>query len=58
MVLRAGPTRALPLRQVPGRRYDAIAPSDPDDLRWIVENSELEEGIKHSARHWLNKLST
>jgi exodeoxyribonuclease X len=36
-----------------GQRYDAIAASDPDYLRWIVEKSELEEGIKHSARHWL-----
>ena len=36
-----------------GRRYDAIAASDPDYLRWIIEKSELEEGIKYSARHWL-----
>jgi exodeoxyribonuclease X len=36
-----------------GRRYDRIAASDPDYLRWIIEKSELEEGIKHSARHWL-----
>ena len=33
-----------------GRRYDEIAASDPDYLRWIIEKSELEEGIKHSAR--------
>ena len=39
-----------------GRRYDDIAASDPDYLRWIIEKSELEEGIKHSARHWLARL--
>jgi exodeoxyribonuclease X len=27
-----------------GRRYDKIAASDPDYLRWIIEKSELEEG--------------
>ena len=36
-----------------GKRYDEIAASDPDYLRWIIEKSELEEGIKHSARYWL-----
>ena len=36
-----------------GRRYDDIALSDPSYLAWIIEKSELEEGIKHSARHWL-----
>jgi hypothetical protein len=36
-----------------GQRYDAISASDPSYLQWIVEKSELEEGIKHSARHWL-----
>ena len=36
-----------------GQRYDEIAASDPDYLRWIIEKSELEEGIKHSARYWL-----
>jgi exodeoxyribonuclease X len=36
-----------------GKRYDEIAASDPDYLRWIIEKSELEEAIKHSARHWL-----
>jgi exodeoxyribonuclease X len=40
-----------------GQRYDAIAALDPDYLRWIVEKSELEEGIKHSARHWLSATS-
>jgi exodeoxyribonuclease X len=37
-----------------GQRYDAIAASDADYLHWIVEKSELEEGVKHSARYWLN----
>jgi exodeoxyribonuclease X len=37
-----------------GKRYDEIAASDPDYLQWIVEKSELEEGIKHSARYWLS----
>ncbi|HEV7447651.1 MAG TPA: exonuclease domain-containing protein [Steroidobacteraceae bacterium] len=36
-----------------GQRYDAIAVSDPNYLRWIVEKSELDEGIKHSAGYWL-----
>jgi exodeoxyribonuclease X len=39
-----------------GRRYDEIAASDPDYLRWIIEKSELEAGIKHSARYWLTML--
>jgi DNA polymerase III epsilon subunit-like protein len=38
-----------------GQRYDAIAASDPDYLRWIVEKSELDEGIKHSAGYWLRQ---
>jgi hypothetical protein len=41
-----------------GHRYDEIAASDPDYLQWIVEKSELEEGIKHSARHWLGQVQT
>ena len=36
-----------------GQRYDAIVSSDADYLRWIIDKSELEEGIKHSARYWL-----
>jgi hypothetical protein len=39
-----------------GKRYDEIAATDPSYLQWIVEKSELEEGIKHSARHWLDQL--
>ena len=39
-----------------GQRYDAIAASDPDYLRWIIEKSELEAGIKHSADYWLTML--
>jgi Exodeoxyribonuclease X-like C-terminal len=35
-----------------GHRYDEIAATDPDYLRWIVEKSELEEGVKYSAKHW------
>jgi exodeoxyribonuclease X len=35
-----------------GKRYADIAVSDPEYLQW-VEKSELEEGIKYSARHWL-----
>jgi exodeoxyribonuclease X len=40
-----------------GRRYDAVAASDPGYLRWITEKSELEEGVKHSARYWLAAAS-
>ena len=40
-----------------GRRYDDITASDPDYLRWIIEKSELEAGIKHSARHWLSDVA-
>ena len=36
-----------------GHRYEEVAAKDPDYLRWIVDKSELEVGIKHSARHWL-----
>jgi Exodeoxyribonuclease X-like C-terminal len=36
-----------------GRRYDEIAATHPDYLRWIIEKSELEAANKHSARHWL-----
>jgi exodeoxyribonuclease X len=38
-----------------GKAYDEIAAIDPDYLRWIVEKSELEEGIKYSARYWLER---
>jgi exodeoxyribonuclease X len=40
-----------------GRRYDEIATTDPDYLRWIIEKSELEDGIKHSARYWLDAVA-
>lgn len=40
-----------------GQRYDTITASDPDYPRWIVDRSKLEEGIKHSARHWLEASS-
>jgi exodeoxyribonuclease X len=36
-----------------GKQYSEVAASDPDYLQWIIEKSELEEGIKHSASHWL-----
>jgi exodeoxyribonuclease X len=36
-----------------GKRYDEIAAADPSYLQWIVEKSELEEGTKRSAKHWL-----
>ena len=47
------PRKAVDRGNSIGQRYDAIAASDPDYLQWIVEKSELEEGIKHSARYWL-----
>lgn len=34
-----------------------VPASDPEYLQWIVEKSELEEGIKHSARYWLTAAS-
>jgi len=37
----------ISFREVPWPAHGAIAASDPDYLRWIVEKSELEEGIKH-----------
>jgi hypothetical protein len=37
-----------------GKRYADIAANDPDYLRWIIEKSVLEEGIKHSAKYWLS----
>ena len=39
-----------------GQRYADIAASDPEYLQWIVEKSELEEGIKYSARHSLAQV--
>ena len=33
-----------------GERYDAV---DPSYLSWIVEKSDLDEGVKYSAAHWL-----
>ena len=32
-----------------GQRYSDIAASDPEYLQWIVEKSEIEEGVKYSA---------
>jgi hypothetical protein len=43
------------IRKYRGRRYEDVAASDPDYLRWIIEKSELEEGVKHSARYWLDR---
>lgn len=40
-----------------GKRYDEIAASDPSYLQRIVEKSEREEGIKHSAKYWLSMAS-
>ena len=37
-----------------GRSYAEIAAQRPRLPRWIIEKSELEEGIKHSARYWLD----
>ncbi len=36
-----------------GKRYAEVAANDADYLVWIIEKSELEEGIKHSANYWL-----
>lgn len=36
-----------------GSRFDLIAANDPDYLRWIIERSDLEDGVKHSAAYWL-----
>lgn len=36
-----------------GMRYDA-APRDY--LQWLAEKSEMDEGVKHSARHWLAQM--
>lgn len=41
-----------------GKRYQEIATSDPAYLQWIIEKSELEEGIKHSAKHWLAAVAS
>ena len=45
---------ALSFRQVPRQalRRDRRA-ATADYLAWIIEKSELEEGIKHSANYWL-----
>jgi exodeoxyribonuclease X len=36
-----------------GRSYAEVAATDADYLQWIIEKSELEAAIKHSARYWL-----
>ena len=33
-----------------GERFDAV---DPSYLDWIINKSDLDEGVKFSARHWL-----
>lgn len=38
-----------------GQRYDE---TDPSYLRWIVDKSDLDEGIKFSAKHWLTQPKT
>ena len=43
MVRRARALHKVSFREVPRRRYDEIAASDPDYLRWIIEKSELEQ---------------
>lgn len=35
-----------------GKRFDAV---DRDYLHWIAEKSDLDEGVKFSARHWLQQ---
>ena len=37
-----------------GKRYAEVAGNDAEYLRWIIEKSELEAGIKHSAKYWLS----
>lgn len=38
-----------------GKRYDEIAASDPDYLKWIITKSELDEGAKFSSSYWLGQ---
>lgn len=38
-----------------GKRYEEIAQTDPDYLRWIITKSDLDEGAKWSASHWLGQ---
>ena len=40
-----------------GTRFDAVAANDPDYLRWIIEKSELDDGVKQSAAYWLEHAS-
>ena len=35
-----------------GERYDAV---DPSYLSWIVEKSDMDDGVKFSASHWLGQ---
>jgi hypothetical protein len=48
---------ALYTRKHRGKRYDEIAVTDRSYLEWIIDESELEEGVKHSARHWLDLVT-
>ena len=34
-------------------RAESPATAGADYLQWMVEKSELEEGVKHGARYWL-----
>jgi exodeoxyribonuclease X len=36
-----------------GSRFDLIAANDPDYLRWIIERSDLQDAVRHSAAYWL-----
>ena len=40
-----------------GKAYAEIAERDAEYLVWIIEKSELEEGIKFSAKYWLDAAS-
>lgn len=35
-----------------GKRFDAVP---PEYLTWIIDKSELDEGVKFSAAHWLTR---
>lgn len=38
-----------------GEPYAAVADNDPSYLTWVIDKSDLDEGAKFSAAHWLRR---
>jgi len=40
-----------------GKTFEEVSKIDASYLEWIVDKSELDEGVKYTARYWLGKRS-